>query len=324
MKNNKLNLILTCVLFFAFLGSLCAGSASLSVSKIINDFSSQDFAIFFHLRLPRTVLALIAGGTLALCGAAMQGYLKNPLAEPATLGITGGATLGAVIVIYFGMASSLIFALPLGGLSGALLSALLIFILAPGLTPLSLILAGIAFNAFALALTATLLNLAPNPFSILEIIFWQMGSVAHRSWEDIFLILPFLFTGLLMLNSTARDLEALSLGDETAESMGVNRKRLSLILLFALALCVGAVVSVCGGIGFVGLVVPHLLRPFVKHHPKKLLWSSFLGGALLLILADTLVRILPFGTELKLGVVTSFIGAPFFLFLLLKTKRFWA
>jgi iron complex transport system permease protein len=321
MKKN-LNLFLLVALAIGFFCSLQAGSVSLNPLKVFTDFSSKDFAIFFHLRLPRTLLALLAGGTLGLCGAAMQGYLKNPLAEPGTLGITGGATLGAVIVLYFGISSQWIFALPLGGLTGAFIAALFIFALAPSLTHVSLILAGIAFNALALALTSLLLNLAPNPFSVLEIVFWQMGSVAHRSWQDIFLILPFILIGLLMLCSTARALEVLSLGDDTAQSLGVNRKRLSIVLLLGTALSVGAVVSVCGGIGFVGLVVPHLLRPFVDHQPKKLLFSSFLGGALLLILADILVRVLPFGSELKLGVVTSFIGAPFFIFLLLKTKRF--
>lgn len=278
--------------------------------------------IFWEVRLPRLLLGLMVGAVLGLAGAALQGLLRNPLAEPGIVGASSGAALGAVVAFYFGAAASMPLALPLGGIAGGLLGLALLFLLA-GRTPgiASLILAGVAVNAFAGALTALLLNLAPNPFAVTEIVFWTMGSLADRDMDHVLLAaLPCLAGACLMLAAT-RGLDALTLGEETAGSLGFSVGRLRLQVLLGAGLAVGAAVSVSGVIGFVGLVVPHIVRPLVAHEPGRLLIPSALAGAALLTAADIAARLVPGTTELKIGVLTALLGAPFFLHLLAKARR---
>jgi iron complex transport system permease protein len=309
---------------FAF--ALKTGEANLTLVQTFMDFfsgqRSDETVILIGIRLPRAVLGVLVGGSLGLAGAAMQGLLRNPLAEPGVLGVTGGAALGAVLVFYSGFASFFALALPLGGMAGAFFSVFLLYAFAGRMSNVqTLILAGVALNTLAFAGTSLALNLSPNPYASLEIVYWQMGSLADRSFHHVALVLPFIAAGWVLFLWDARALDVLTLGDETAASLGVSLTRLRARLIWATALSVGAAVSVCGSIGFVGLVVPHLLRPFVRNEPSKLLVASALGGAIMLLLADTGVRLIPTIVELKLGVLTSLVGAPFFIALIFKMRR---
>ena len=184
----------------------------------------------------------------------------------------------------------------------------------------TLVLAGVALANLAAALMALALNLAPNPYAVSEIVFWLLGSLKDRSIDDVVLATPFVALGFVVLHQTRRSLDALSLGDDVARSMGVDVARLSRRVILGVALTVGASVAVTGSIAFVGLIVPHLCRPFVGHEPSKLLWPSALGGALLVSVADLAVRLVPSGNELMLGVFTALIGVPFFLWLIFKMR----
>lgn len=306
--------------------SLLVGPAAVGFGETINALLGGEIdttsLIIREVRLPRTILGITIGATLGLCGAGFQGYLRNPLAEPGIVGISSAAAFGAVCTFYFGLANLFALALPLGGMAGALLAILLIRALAgAGGSPLSLILAGIAITSFASALTSLALNLAPNPFAALEIVFWLLGSLADRSFDHVWLSLPFMIIGWIMVGSLGRPLDALTLGQEAAETLGYNIRSVNRRLIIGTALSVGAATAVAGAIGFVGLVVPHLLRPLMGHRPGALLLSSALGGALMVTLADIAVRLLSNGPEIKLGVLTALVGAPFFLMLILQQRR---
>jgi len=278
--------------------------------------------IFYEIRLPRALLGLLVGGTLGLCGAALQGLLRNPLAEPGLLGTSSGAALGAVLVFYFGVSGALSLALPLGAVAGSVVSLLTLYVLAGRRGGfLGLILAGVALNAFAGALTSLALNFAPSPYAALEILFWMLGSLADRSVRHVWLVLPLMLPGWLLVAAAARGLDALTLGDETAMSLGFDPRRTQWLVIGGTALAVGAAVAATGVVGFVGLVVPHLLRARVGHKPSRLLLPSFLAGALLTLSADLAIRLMPAGPELKLGVVTALLGAPFFLNLMLRLRN---
>ena len=300
-------------LLFALLGEVeGANEAQLDLGVLI----------LTELRIPRMLLGIMVGASLGMAGAAMQGLLRNPLAEPGIVGVSGCAALGAVLVFYSGLSAQFMLALPLGGILGAWVAVLLLYALAGrGASILTLILAGVAINAFAGAMTALVLNLSSSPFAFLEIIFWQMGSVADRSMENIWLCLPLMMIGWFMLWRAAPALDALSLGEDTASSLGFNLPGVRRLVIGGTALCVGSGVAVSGVIGFVGLVVPHLLRPWVGHRPGRLLPASALGGAALVLAADIVLRVIPTDTELKLGVVTALVGAPFFLYLVRKLRQ---
>lgn len=319
---------LMALLIAATLLSLYVGKADISLWSAWQDLWTEERTlaeiVVWDIRLPRVLLALLVGATLGVAGAAMQGLLRNPLAEPGILGVSSGAALGAVLVLYFGIAASAWYWLPIASISGAFIALVTVYLLA-GLQSslLALILAGVAINAIAGALIAVALNFSPSLFAMQEIVFWMMGSLANRNIQHVYIALPFILVGWLMLFSRAGFLDALSLGEDTARSLGFHTSRERSILLVGLALCVGACVAVSGSIGFVGLVVPHLLRPLVGYKPGRLLFASALGGALLVLLADILVRQLDVARELKLGVVTSLLGGPFFLFLIIKTRRRW-
>ena len=306
--------------------SLLVGSQSLPLYQSLRESLSEGPGIFAiiltEVRLPRSMIALLAGASLGLCGAVMQSLLRNPLASPGLVGSSSGAALGAVIALYFGLAGSWSAALPLSGILGALVATLLAYLLTGrrGDT-LSLILAGVAINAFALALVSLLLNLAPSPYAVQEISLWMLGSLANVSMHELWILLPGTLLGWLLLMRSGQPLDLLTLGEETSRSMGVDLNRLRRRVLLAVALAVGSAVAVTGSIGFIGLVVPHLLRPLVGYRPSRLQAASALGGACLLLAADIAVRLLPAQTELKVGVLTSLIGAPFFLYLIIKGRR---
>ncbi|HCS65217.1 MAG TPA: ABC transporter permease [Cellvibrio sp.] len=308
--------------------ALNSGAADIPVLQSFADIWSGEQSlgatILGQIRIPRLVLAIIVGATLGMAGAAMQGLLRNPLADPGVLGVTSGAAFGAVCVLYFGAAAAWYW-LPSAAIIGALLSLVLVYLLA-GLhsSMLALILAGVAMSAITGALIAVALNFAPSLYAMQEIVFWLMGSLANRHWDHVSIALPLAIIGWLLMLSRSRFLDALSLGEESTRSLGFNNHRERGILLFGIAIGVGACVAVSGSIGFIGLIVPHLLRPFVGYRPGRLMFASALGGALLLVLADILVRQFDSARELKLGVVTSLLGGPFFLLLILKTRSRWA
>jgi iron complex transport system permease protein len=274
-----------------------------------------------ELRAPRAVLAILVGGALGLSGAALQGLLRNPLAEPGVLGISTGASLGAVLSLYYGLSAAIPLALPIAGLTGAAATAVLVVMLARGGGAIALILAGAAVSSFGGALVALALNLAPSPWAATEIMVWLMGSLADRSWSHVGLAAPFVVVGAVLLLLSGRALDALSLGEATAESLGAKLSRTRLLVVIGSALAVGAVTAVSGAIGFVGLIAGHLVRPLASHVPSRTLPLAALAGAALGLAADIAVRLIPVGPEMKLGVVTALVGAPFFLLLILRSRK---
>lgn len=308
-----------------FAVSIGSGPAALpllpSLAELVRDDPGVAALILGEIRLPRALLAMVIGASLGLAGAALQGLLRNPLADPGIIGVSSSAALGVVLVLYFGIGRLAAWTLPAAGMVGAGAAVAGILLLAGrGSSILTVILAGVAINAFAGALTSLAINLAPSPFAIVEIVFWLLGSLADRSFEHVWLALPPTLLGWVLLLSTRRGLDALTLGEDAAVSLGARLGRVRLVVVVGTACCVGAGVAVAGAIGFVGLVVPHLLRPLVGHEPGRLLVPSALGGALLLLAADTAIRAGTAGAELKLGVVTALIGAPFFLHLIVRTR----
>ncbi len=307
----------------AFLASLLVGPSGIGwPASAVPGGTEAARLVLMEIRLPRAVLGFLVGGALGLSGAVLQGYLRNPLAEPGLLGVSGGASLGAVVAIHSGAAAAFALALPLGGLIGAVAATLAVVRLAGERSgAMSLILAGVAISSLTAALTALALNLAPNPFASIEILHWLMGSLTDRSLLHVWLAAPLIVAGAAVLLTTARDLDGLSLGDEAAENLGVDLGRLRSRVVAGTALSVGAATAVAGAIGFVGLVVPHLLRPFTSQEPGRLLWPSLFGGAALVLAADVALRLLSPAGDLRLGVVTALLGAPFFLWLVLVTRR---
>jgi iron complex transport system permease protein len=319
------SVLLIFLIFFLSLLSLSQGPTFLPLDTIISSLYSQANTstniIIQEIRLPRTLLSIMIGAALGLSGAALQGYLRNPLAEPGIIGVSGCAALGAVIVFYSGLTSIISIALPLGGMAGAAISVLLLGLLAGYKSSvMTIILAGVAITSLAGSLTSLVLSLAPNPFATFEIFFWLLGSLADRSFEHVKLIVFPLVIGIGLLLTTGRALDALTLGEDVASSLGFNLQRIKWTIVIGISLAVGVAVSISGIIGFVGLVVPHLLRPIADFRPGILLPLSMLGGINLTLAADILVRVISQGPELKLGVVTALIGAPFFLYLVIKSR----
>ena len=311
----------------AFL-SLAVGSASLGLSRVVAALTGHGdpvaATIVLQLRLPRAILGAAVGAMLGASGAALQGYLRNPLADPGVLGTSNGAALGAVGAIYFGLAASQPLLLPLFAVTGAVIAlGLLLALAGRAESPLTLILAGIAIATAAGAGISLALNLAPNPFAAMEIMTWLMGSLEDRSFAHVLVALPCIAIGLALVAWDGRALDALTLGEDGAAALGVDLARVRLRLLLGTAIGVGGAVAVSGAIGFVGLIVPHLIRPLTDRSPSATLLPSALAGAAALTLADIVVRIIPATTEIRLGVVTAFLGVPVFLIQLMRERRLW-
>lgn len=318
--------VLTLLLAVALAGSLMLGPVPLSVAQIGKALAGGSdtitSTIVLDLRLPRAMLGALVGGMLALSGAVLQGYLRNPLAEPSVVGVSNAAALGAVVALYFGFAARFPLALPLLAIAGAVLALGLLFLLAAEST-LTVILAGIAVSMLAGAGVSLALNLSPNPFAAMEIMSWLMGSLENRTMDHVALALPCVAVGAALLLGCGRALDALSLGEEGARSLGVDLARLRLRVLAGTAIGVGGAVAVAGAVGFVGLIVPHLLRRYTDRSPSALLLPSMLGGAVLLTLADAALRLIPTADELRLGVVTAVLGVPVFVYHLMRERRAW-
>lgn len=318
-------IFLSLLILLSALVALDSGAVDILLTTAITDWwqgrETLASTVVSEIRLPRVLLAIIVGASLAMAGAAMQMLLRNPLAEPGVLGVSSGAALGAICVLYFGLAASYWFVLPLAAISGALLTLLIVYLLAGfQASIMALVLAGLAMSSLTAALIAVALNFAPSFYAMQEIVFWLMGSLSNRHMDHVWIALPFCVVSWLLLLSRSRFLNALSLGESSAESLGFNLPKEKVLLLLAIALCVGACVAVSGSIGFVGFMVPHLMRPIVGYQPARLMLASALAGAVLLLWADLLVRQLDFVRELKLGVVTALLGAPFFLVLMMKLR----
>ncbi|MEA2918343.1 MAG: iron complex transport system permease protein [Bradyrhizobium sp.] len=306
--------------------SLGIGPVRLSPLTVIDALfgggSDVQQVIVREIRLPRMILGFAIGAILGLSGAALQGLLRNPLASPSLFGAPQSAAFGAVLVIALGVADVRSWALPVAAIAFAFASVFVLLTIAgrnAGL--LILILAGLAISSLAGAATALVMNLSNNPFAVLEIAFWLLGSLEDRSFRHVMLALPFIVAGAVILLSQRSAFRALSLGEETAQSLGVDVGRLRLMVITGVALGVGGAVAVTGTIGFIGLVAPHLMRPLIGHDPTRLLVPSALAGSALLLSADIAVRLIPSTSDIKVGVLTSIIGVPFFLYLIRRERR---
>lgn len=319
-----MNVLAAVTLLAAAAGSLFLGRVNVSPHEILDGLFSPDVnlarLVVVELRLPRTVLAILVGAALGLSGAVLQGLLRNPLAEPGLLGVSSGAALGAVVSIYFSLSAAFALATPLLALVGALGAGLLTFALGRGGT-LSLILAGSAVSGLMAAFLAMALNFAPNPYAGFEMSIWMLGSLSQKSWDHVLLAGPFILAGLGILTLQGRAIDALALGEQQAESLGIDLDRARMLALLGVGLAVGAATSVTGSVGFIGLIAPHLVRPFVGYQPSRTLLPSALFGAALLLLADIGTRVLHTSSELRLGVITSLIGTPFFFWLVVRLRR---
>lgn len=284
--------------------------------------SDPRWLIVTQLRIPRTVLAIAVGAVLGLAGATLQGYTRNPLADPGVLGVSSMAALGAVLTIFFSLAVASPWLLPLFAMAGAGLGVvLLVLVAAPAGEAVSFLLAGVILNTLASAGVALALTLAPNPWASSEITTWLMGSLADRSPLDVRLALPFMAVGAGVLLATGPALDALTLGETGARALGVSLRRTQAMIAVGVGLACGAAVAVTGVIGFVGLITPHLIRGLVGSRPSRLLVPSALAGGALLLAADILVRLTPGANEVQVGVAMAALGAPFFLALLISMRR---
>ncbi|MPZ55707.1 MAG: iron chelate uptake ABC transporter family permease subunit [Rhizobiales bacterium] len=324
-RDLRLDGVLLAVVLVLALASLMAGSAPLSPQAVLAALAGDESVagvIVREIRLPRTLLAMLIGATYGLAGAALQGLVRNPLAEPALFGAPQAAAAGAALVIAFGLAGATSLAVPFAGVAGALISIGGLVAIAGRRASLTVtLLAGLALASFAGAATALVLNLAPNPFIALEIAFWLLGSLQDRSIDHVVLAVPFFLVSWVVLASQAGSFRALTLGEDAAASLGVAVDRTRIAVVIGVALGVGAAVAVSGAIGFIGLVAPHLVRRAVSFDPARVMLPAALAGAALLTAADIAVRLVPGAIEIKLGVVTALIGVPFFLAMIFSERR---
>lgn len=325
-SSSMLTVSLLLIIAALFVISLFVGYVDLPINELMAQLlSGRDglySVIFTELRLPRTLLAIVVGASLGISGAAMQGLLRNPLASPGLMGSSSGAALCAVITLYFGLHSLSSWFLPVVGMLGALIAtATVYFIAGKNSSITTIILAGVAVNAGAAAGISLAINLAPSPYAVREIALWILGDLSKTSMQSLWIMFPSTLIGWIMIYRAGASLNALSLGEQTAQSMGINMSYLRWRIFIATSLATGAAVATVGNIGFIGLVVPHLLRPLVGHEPQKLLLVSALGGAIMLLVADIGVRLIEQAVPLQVGVLTSIVGAPFFLYLIVTSKR---
>lgn len=322
----RLNGVLGVALFGAILFSLAAGPASLAFSDIWAGLIGSDEAaeiIIRDIRLPRTLIAVGVGCVLGISGAAAQSLTRNPLAEPAIFGTPQAAAFGAVTVLYLGLAPVYSLWLPITAICFAIVSLSLVFLIVRRKGDvISLLLAGLALGSLAGAATSFVISFSQNPFAVMEIVFWLMGSFEDRSMRHVYLAFPFFLIAVLLLAYCARGYQALTLGEDVAQSLGINVKRTSILTILGISIGVGAGVAVSGAIGFVGLVAPHAVRPFCGGEPRRLLVPAALAGGLLTVCADIAVRLIPSSGELRVGVLTAFIGVPWFIYLVTRNHGF--
>ncbi len=321
-----LNLCLALASLLALISACFLGSTSMGGERIVAALfghgTAGDSLVIWQIRLPRALAAFIVGGSLGASGAALQGLLRNPLAEPGVLGVSSAAVLGATLSLYYGLTAFSPWALPVAAIIGALIATAIIALAAIRTrSVVTLILIGVGLSSFAGAAMSLLMNFAPNPFSLSDMINWMLGSVSNRSFQEIGFAAPFMAAGLALLFISRRGLSALTLGEEAASGLGLDLKRQRVLVVLGAGLATGAAVSLAGAIGFVGIVAPHIVRPLVRHDPARALLPSMLLAGLFLVLADIGVRLLPTQSELKLGVVAAIFGAPAFIWIAMQRGR---
>ncbi len=326
MLSRMLNPALVIVALVSILLACLLGSTPLGLGRVLATVFGQgevgDSVVVLQIRLPRAIAAFIVGAALGASGAALQGLLRNPLAEPGVLGVSASASLAATFVIYYGLTGTNPWLLPIAAIAGSLAAtAVIAFTAIKTRSVVTLILVGVGLSSFAGAAMSLLLNLSPNPFSLSDMINWTLGSVANRSFDDMALAAPFLITGFLILWFCRRGLSALTLGEEAASGLGVDLRRQRILVVLGAGLATGAAVSIAGAIGFVGIVAPHVIRPFVRYDSARSLLPSALLAGIFLVLADIGVRILPTQNELKLGVVAAIFGAPAFIWIAMNRQN---
>jgi len=309
----------------AILAACFLGSTALPVDRLLaalfGGADAGDRLVVWQIRLPRAISAYVVGAALGISGAALQGLLRNPLAEPGVLGVSASASLMATFALYYGIASITPWAVPIAAIIGALAATALITLAALRTqSVVTLILIGVGLSSFAGAAMSLLMNLAPNPFSLSDMINWMLGSVANRSFDEITLAAPFILAGGAILFATRRGLSALTLGEEAASGIGLDLRRQRIFTVVGAGLATGGAVALAGAIGFVGIVAPHLIRPFVGYDPARSLVPSALLSGLILVVADIFIRLLPTSAELKLGVVAALIGAPAFVWIAMQRR----
>ena len=326
MRSLTLNLLLAIGVMALGLAGLLLGETQLTLDQLSEALSNPGTGphqVVFDIRLPRTVAALVVGAALGLAGAVMQGLLRNPLADPGVLGVSGGAGLGAALAISLGLA---VFpgAIEVAALGAALAVGLMLTWLAARFRePEILILFGVALSAFLGAMTSLVFNFSPSPVALSEVFSWLLGSVANRDWDDITRQLPAMGAGVVLCAYAARGLVMLTLGEEAAAMSGLAMTRLRAAAVAGASLLTGASVAMAGIVGFVGLAAPHLVRSATRGDPGRILLPSALAGAVLLAGADIAARIIPTDIELKLGVMTALFGAPLFALIAWRAARSW-
>lgn len=316
---------LLCASLVAVFAACLLGSTPLGPSRVlaamVGAADAGDQIVVWSIRLPRALTAFCVGAALGLSGAALQGLLRNPLAEPGVLGVSATASLAATFTLYYGWAAATPWIMPLAAIGGAIVATALIAAAALRTSSVvTLILVGVGLASFAGAAMSLLMNLAPNPFSLSDMVNWMLGSVANRSFDDLALATPFLVLGGAVLLASRRGLSALTLGDEAAAGIGLDLKRQRVAVVIGAGFATGAAVALAGAIGFVGIVAPHLVRPWVAYDPARSLLPSAILAGLILVLADIGVRLVPTDTELKLGVVAALIGAPAFVWIAFRRR----
>ncbi len=333
----KLFLLCLMLLFISLaIAGVLQGPADISINHVfdiltstISNYQNSEIQnwqnnIILDVRLPRVIIALFAGASLALCGLVMQGMFRNPLASPSVLGVSSGASLGAVIAIYSGLSLFTAWAIPLLAFIGAGITLSIVYRVAStrGQTSVAtLLLSGVAMSALNVAAISLLLALSLSNWDVARmIIYWTMGGLDGRTWDHVLIILPIVISGFVLLLFYSKQLDLLLLGEQHALSVGVDVRKTRRNLLIISTAMVGASVSVVGGIGFIGLVVPHILRLILGPSHRYLLPACLLGGAVTLLGADLFLRTVFSEQAIPLGVVTAALGAPFFLFLLIRQR----
>lgn len=316
-KSDRLNILLGAILFLSASAHLAIGSVALSAGDwmaLLTGTGPDDIRMIIRdIRIPRILAAALAGLALGAAGAAMQGLLRNPLAEPGTMGVSATAALFATAAVYFGWAQAASWLMPVAAVAGALVATAIISGSAVRQRSIgTMILIGVALSALAGAIMALFVNLAPNPFSLSDLINWTAGSVVNRDWTHIAIGAPAIAAGLMLLSASRRALSAMLFGEEVAASMGVDLSRMRLLLILGVGLATGGAVAIAGMIGFVGLIAPHIVRAAVGHDAGRTILPSALAAAIMLVLADAAIRLWPAGPDLHLGTVTALIGAPLF------------
>ena len=288
----------------------------------LGQYSTVDQTIIWSLRMPRVILAALVGGALGVTGGAFQAFFKNPLADPYIIGVSSGAALGATVGIVTGAATTLgLMKIPFFSFLGAMLTTWLVYSLAKTgkkIVAATLLLAGVALNSFMSAIMSFLMVI--NSEKIEKVFLWLMGSFASRTWQHVSIAAPLILIGVLIIFAMAKDLNAMVFGDSTAQHLGIDLKRVQLVLLLASSLTAAGAVAICGTIGFVGLIIPHMVRILVGPDHRILLPFSFLLGGTVMVIADTLARSLFEPLEIPIGIITALFGGPFFIYLLKKKK----